>query len=367
VTQQAELSVSDPGRLAPAGPAPDTAELVRSLTIRGEALLHGSAAAEAVECLRIARMLAGPGDDRPARLLNRAIRQVVPRWHFAMMNDHERNAAYEEAIIATVRPGDVVLDIGTGSGLLALLAAKAGASKVITCEAEPVIAAAAQQIVRANGYADTITVLNARSTTLRVGVDLPTRADVLVTEIFDCALLGEHALPALEHARRELLTPDARLVPRHARLLGQLVESDRLRAHNNVSVACGFDVSSFNQFRSTEYFSTYLHSHDHRMLTAPFELLKVDFATDLPAGTSEVSALPVSDGMCDAVAMWFELDLAPGVSLSNGPHHRYTHWRQAVQTFDTRLRCEAGLPVALNVAHDQERVHVRTCSPTADW
>ncbi len=365
MTQQAELPVSDPGELAPAGPPPDTAELVRSLTARGEALLHGAAAGEAMECLRVASLLAGPGDERQARLLNRAVRQVVPRWHFAMMNDHERNAAYEEAIIATVRPGDVVLDIGTGSGLLALLAAKAGASTVITCEAEPVIAAAARQIVRANGYADTIKVVDARSTALRVGIDLPTRANVLVTEIFDCALLGEHALPALEHARRELLTPNARLVPGRGRLLGQLVESDRLRSHNNVTVACGFDVSPFNQFRSTEYFSTYLHSHDHRMLTAPFELLNVDFGTDQPAGTSEVTTLPVIDGQCDAVAMWFELDLAPGITLSNGPRHRYTHWRQAVQTFDQRFRCDAGLPVTLRVSHDRERVHVR--APLAEW
>src|SRR5262245_26756095 len=123
VAQQAELSVSDLGDLtvaaaatahpatnsaattsaATTSAAPDTAELVRSLTARGEALLHGHGAGEAVECLRIASMLASPDDERPARLLNRAIREVVPRWHFAMMNDHERNAAYEEAIIATVR------------------------------------------------------------------------------------------------------------------------------------------------------------------------------------------------------------------------------------------------------------------------
>jgi len=363
VPQQAELSFPASSDPPLARPAHDTGELVRSLLARGEALLGVPNGGEAVECFRVASMLAGDSpdgfDSRPARLLNRAIRQVVPRWHFAMMNDHDRNTAYEQAILATVRPGDVVLDIGTGSGLLALLAAKAGAAKVITCEAEPVIAEAARQIVQANGYADTITVVNLRSTQLRVGADLPTRADVLVTEIFDCALLGEHALPAIEHARRELLTPTARLVPRRGRLFGQLVESDRLRSQNHVSMACGFDVSQFNQFRSTEYFSTYLDNHDHRPLTAPFPLLDIDFGTDVPAGATEVKALPVVSGTCDAMVMWFELDLAPGVTLSNSPRRRHTHWRQAVQTFDTRFACDAGLPLSLRVAHDRERVQVR--------
>jgi len=333
---------------------------VEELQERGRIAMGRSDYAAAANYFALADKLAPRHDDAPGRLFNRAIRQLVPRWHFAMLNDEDRNTAYATAIARAVRPGDVVLDIGTGTGLLAMLAARAGAAHVFSCEAEPLIADAARQIIAANGYADRITVIDRKSTDLRVGVDLPAPADVVITEIFDCALLGEDALPTLDHAREHLLVEGGRMVPARGRLWGQLVASDRLRAHNQVSTACGFDVSGFNRFRSLEYFSTYLGNHPHQPLTAPFPLLGLDFTADCPASREVVKVVPTVDGTCDAIAFWFDLDLVPGVSLSNGPQHRETHWRQAVQTFEEPFRCEAGRPVPLEVRHDRERVLVLT-------
>src|SRR4029079_4411538 len=71
---------------------------------------------------------------------------VVPGWHFAMMDHHKRNEAYEAAIRRAV-PGKRVLDIGTGAGLLALMAARAGAAKVTACEAVPIIGELAREII----------------------------------------------------------------------------------------------------------------------------------------------------------------------------------------------------------------------------
>ncbi|MEN3356428.1 MAG: arginine Nomega-methyltransferase [Mycobacteriales bacterium] len=334
------------------------AHSVAALLTLGRAAIAQHDYSAAIGYLARAESLAGADDPIPGRLLNRVIRRLVPRWHFAMINDHRRNAAYEAAIAATVRPGDLVLDIGTGSGLLALLAAQAGAGLVISCEAEPVIADVARQIVAANGYQDRVRVVDGLSTNLRVGVDLPAPADVLVTEIFDCGLLGENVLPTVEHARRELLADGARILPGRARLWGQLVSSDNIRSHNYVSTACGFDVSTFNQFRSLEYFDTYLENYPHQALTSPFPLLDVDFNVDCPPAREVIKAVPAANGDCDAIAIWFELDLAPGVSLSTGPEQRGNHWRQAIQTFDVPFRCETGRPVALQVQHDRERVLV---------
>jgi protein arginine N-methyltransferase 7 len=344
--------------LPPLTPIVEPLETVSSLVARGRAAMGQRHYPAAAGYFGRADALGKAPDGAPKRLLNRAIRQLVPRWHFAMINDHDRNAAYQAAIAATVRPGDLVLDIGTGSGLLSLLAAQAGAEMVISCEAEPLIADVAREIIAANGYESRIKVIDNISTDLRVGIDMPARADVLVTEIFDCALLGEDALPAMEHARRELLTEDARMVPGRGRLWGQLISSERLRMHNHASVACGFDVSGFNRFSSLEYFSTYLDNYPYQALTEPFPLLSLDFGVDCPAGEELLKAVPITDGRCDAVAMWFDLDLAPGVALSNGPSHRDSHWRQAVQTFAAPLHCEAGLPVPLYVSHDRERILV---------
>ena len=80
-----------------------------------------------------------------------------------MVRDEARNAAYDAALRRAVTPGMRVLEIGTGSGLLAMMAARAGARHVYTCEVVPQIAQAAREIVARNGYAERITVLDKHS------------------------------------------------------------------------------------------------------------------------------------------------------------------------------------------------------------
>ena len=65
---------------------------------------------------------------------------LLDRWHFPMLNDRRRNLAFEKAIIKHLEREDctTVLDIGTGTGLLALMAARAGAERVYACEANEV-------------------------------------------------------------------------------------------------------------------------------------------------------------------------------------------------------------------------------------
>ncbi|HEX8812652.1 MAG TPA: tetratricopeptide repeat protein [Terracidiphilus sp.] len=109
------------------------------------------------------------------------LKKAVAPWHFAMMNDTPRNTLYDEAIRRTV-PGHSVLDIGTGAGLLAMMAARAGARWVATCEQAPWIAAKAGEVIAANGLGDRIKLVAKRSTDLRIGVDLPDRAEVLVSD-----------------------------------------------------------------------------------------------------------------------------------------------------------------------------------------
>ena len=93
-----------------------------------------------------------------ARILrDRLYQMFVPRWHFPMLGDKLRNRAYSAAIASKVKPGDVVLDIGCGAGLTAMLAARAGAKHVYTCEQQPLIAQAESRVIEENGLADRIT------------------------------------------------------------------------------------------------------------------------------------------------------------------------------------------------------------------
>ncbi|MET9674021.1 50S ribosomal protein L11 methyltransferase [Streptomyces sp. NPDC006482] len=300
--------------------------------------------------------------ERYRREINRAVRALVPRWHFGMMNDVERNQAYAKAIQQVVGEGQLVLDIGTGGGLLALLAARSGAERVVTVEAVDVVAATAREIVGKNGYADVVNVVSGFSTDLRVGVNLPRRADVLVTEIFDCALLGEFAVPALKHARRELLTPDAVVLPRSGRLFAQFVESPELHSLNHVGEVEGFDFSPFASLTSLEYFSTTLTNYRHRPLTDPVEVFRFDFAEDIEPAAQQFEITPVESGAAHAVVMWFELDLAEGITLSNSPSDSGSHWKQAIQTLPEPWRLKKDSPHRFRAAHDGQRVLVGPAS-----
>jgi len=93
-----------------------------------------------------------------------------------MVADLARNDAFEAAINRAVRPDEVVLDIGTETGLLAMMAARAGARHVYACEKVPDLADLAREIIARNGLADRITVIARESTDLAIGDEMPERA-----------------------------------------------------------------------------------------------------------------------------------------------------------------------------------------------
>ena len=102
----------------------------------------------------------------------RKVPSTVSRWHFSMLLDNDRNSKYQQAIAKAVKklgPEDLVLDIGTGTGLLACFAAQSGAKKVIGCEANAPIAKVAYNIVKRNGLDEQIRIVLRHSTDLVIG------------------------------------------------------------------------------------------------------------------------------------------------------------------------------------------------------
>ena len=161
------------------------------------------------------------------------VEKLVPGWHVPMMNDRPRNQAYEAAIKRAVS-GTHVLDIGTGAGLLSLMAARSGARAVTTCEMVRTVAGRAQEIVQKNGFAERITVVARKSTDVRIGVEIAARADVLISEILSSDLLGEEALPSIEDAKARLIKPGARIIPAASALRGMIVGGRTLELQSHV-------------------------------------------------------------------------------------------------------------------------------------
>ena len=125
-----------------------------------------------------------------------------------MLHDDRRTGDYVAALAQAVRPGDVVLDIGTGSGVLAIAAARAGARHVYAVEASD-IAAVAERVFAVNDVADRITLVAGWSRQ----IELPEPADLLVSEVIGNEPFEEEILETTLDARRRLLKPGARLIP----------------------------------------------------------------------------------------------------------------------------------------------------------
>ncbi len=114
---------------------------------------------------------------------------------FNCLIDEKRTKAFIRAIQNTVRPGDVVVDMGTGSGILAMAAARAGAGKVFAIENDPNNLRTLKETFVSNGVSDTIELIQADATK----VVLPVKFDVVVAEMIATALIEELQVPAMNN------------------------------------------------------------------------------------------------------------------------------------------------------------------------
>ena len=125
-----------------------------------------------------------------------------------MVADRARTSAFAEAIREVVEAGDVVLDVGCGTGVLAMLAARAGAGRVVAVDQSGIVQSAAN-LVKHNGLADQVEVLRGPVAEL----ELDARVDVLVSEWLGNFALVEDMWADVATVRDRVLAPDGRMLP----------------------------------------------------------------------------------------------------------------------------------------------------------
>jgi hypothetical protein len=144
-------------------------------------------------------------------------------YPYLCLVDRRRTLAFRDAIRAVVRTGDVVVEVGAGTGILSLFAAAAGAARVHAVEIDPVLARSLRDTVRANGLSDVIEVIEGDA----LEADLPSGADVVIGELVETGLLDEMQVAVMNglHARG-VIGPRTRVVPESYQTCLRLVSTE---------------------------------------------------------------------------------------------------------------------------------------------
>ncbi|CAI5515186.1 unnamed protein product, partial [Closterium sp. Naga37s-1] len=233
--------------------------------------------------------------------------------HQEMIQDEVRTCAYRDALMrhADRIRGKVVVDVGCGTGILSIFAARAGARKVYAIDASD-IAIHAQQVVQANGLSDVITVLHKRVEE----VELEERADVLVSEWMGYMLLYETMLPAVIAARDRLLKPGGLILPSHATLFIAPVScEDRFEDGTAFwSDVHGIDMSALVPLAKKCYFTDPCVENitAEHVLGEPSVVKRIDCATvteeDLQLVEADFSSKSMIVSPLTGFAFWFSVE-----------------------------------------------------------
>lgn len=234
----------------------------------------------------------------------------------SMVADRVRVDAYAQAMRKTVREGSVVVDLGTGPGIFAVLACQLGASRVYAIEPSEIIQVA-REIAAANHCADKIEFIEEFSDR----VALPTRADVIVSDLRGVLpLFGRH-IPAVIDARRRFLAPRGILIPRNDTLWAAIVEAPNSYGelvnswdHN----ALGQDLSAARRLIVNN--SQKVRVRSDQLLTAHQLWTTLDYAAvDSPDVRGHVDWTVLRAGTGHGIVLWFDADLAEDTGFSNAP------------------------------------------------
>lgn len=252
--------------------------------------------------------------------------RMVERWHFGMLNDTQRNSKYKAAISKAIKQKNQVkvLDIGTGTGLLALYAHEMGAERTFACEVSPVMCHIAAETFRRNGYTDQIELISKHSNDIDADAELGGRVDLIVTETMDCGVFGEGLIDTLLHAKENLLKSNGQVIPYRVKLFIAGFQSRQMAMEQNiVNSSCFTDTIYLRNYtistpNDEPYDSCHVkHFKDFRLVTKVEEALNINlnnlnelrqvFCGEL---TKEVRlAYLVQDAILDGFCVWFELAL----------------------------------------------------------
>ena len=234
----------------------------------------------------------------------------------SMIADRVRVGAYAQALRKTVREGSVVVEIGTGPGIFAVLACQLGASCVYAIEPSEIIQVA-REVATANGCADKIVFYEGLSDE----VTLPTRADVILSDLRGVSpFFGRH-IPSIVDARRRFLSPEGVLIPRKDTLWAAIVEAPKDYGKLVGAWDCNVLGQDLGPARKLIVNDTQkIRVDPDQLMTIPqlWGTLEYD-SIENPDVQSNLSWRVERTGMGHGILVWFDAELVDGIGFSNAP------------------------------------------------
>jgi len=234
----------------------------------------------------------------------------------SLIADSARTDAYRTALRNAITPDSVVLDIGTGTGVFACLACQLGARKVYAVEPSDVVHIA-RAVASRNGFANRIQFIQDRSTS----IDLPEKADVVISDLRGVLPLFEHHLTSIIDARARLMKAGGVVIPQADTIIAALVENERFfrrQAGPWLDDPYGVDMRIVKQFTLNTWTNRQVEAE--HLLAPPCPWTELDYRTlDAPDVSGDVCWTVSRSGTAHGLCAWFDATIGPGASYTSGP------------------------------------------------
>jgi len=285
--------------------------------------------------------------------------------HEEMLKDSIRTETYRSAILNNrhLFKDKVVLDIGCGTGILCLFAAKAGAKKVFGIECAS-IAKHAKKIVADNGYADVIEIVRGKVEEVELPAAFP-KVDVIVSEWMGYFMLYESMLDTVIFARDKWLAQGGIMMPDRGTLwFGALEDAEYKKEKVSFwDKVYGFDMSCIKEDVVTE---PLVDTVEHVNVCSRYErVLDVDLYTvkkeDLDFD-NKVALQVLRNDYVQALVAFFDVHFTKchtEMGFSTGPHCPYTHWKQTVFYLPEDLMVTKGSQIHLDISVKRNKKNAR--------
>lgn len=245
--------------------------------------------------------------------------------HEAMVLDPLRTPLIKQAIEKTVKAGDVVLDLGSGLGILSFFSVKAGAKTVYAIDPDRDAMRAARHFAKTALSPDEAARIHFLDG-LSYDVALPEKVDVILCEIIGSLAFEENFLATLDDAKKRFLKPKGTIIPERVALWAALANDD--------AAACGWEnVAGLNLKRAVAPLQDWkaLTVNPAHLVSEPTCLVSIETMSAFPTSLHLKEKITLQKaGHVSALVLWPEVMWTQTIQTDASPFLQPTHWKQGL-------------------------------------